>query len=269
MNAILRQKRSVGLALAGLLLPWRLLAGDIQTQRVVLTAAEAFEQGQGAHGVMLDDSGKVVLYNRVLIEDDGPGQGSDADWLKTDGVPTTAITGDTRVKKTLHIDRPGAYDARLIAPPGVSVELNGHALEIPTNSTSLQIPPSLLREGDNEVILFNKGDKRRTVKIAPMEDILRNAPERKTWPHRSFKSTDAGKTWEPIDGEYMVRLHLTQYLTHGDVISPVIQFGGGLENGAPLLTPVYVQSVELSATVSAPGRGAGGIGVSRGVKPGV
>ena len=79
MSAIHWRKISVWLALAVLTLPWRLLASDIQTHRVVLSAAKAFEEGQGAHGVMLNDSGAVVLYDRVLVEDDGPGMGSDAD----------------------------------------------------------------------------------------------------------------------------------------------------------------------------------------------
>jgi transglutaminase-like putative cysteine protease len=220
---------------------------------VVLPAAKAFEEGQGARGVMLNDSGAVVLYNRVLIEDDGPGAGSDADWLKTDRAPTTEIAGDTRVKKILHIDRLGACDARLIAPPGAGLELNGRALEPSSGSPALEIPPSLLKEGDNEVVLSSLGGKGQTIKIALTEDILRNAPERKNWPRRSFKSTDAGKTWEAIQGEYMVRLHLTQYIPHGDVISPVIELGGGWQDRPPLLTPVSVQSVALSADADAPG----------------
>ena len=79
MSVIRYRNTSFGLALAVLALPSRLLAGEIQTHRFVLPAAKAFEDGQGAHPVMLNDSGAVVLYNRVLIEDDGPGMGSDAD----------------------------------------------------------------------------------------------------------------------------------------------------------------------------------------------
>ena len=253
MSAIHFRNISVCLALGVLTLPWRLLAGDIQTCRVVLPAAKAFEEGQGAHGVMLNDSGAVVLYDRVLVEDDGPGMGSDADWLKTDRAPTTEIAGETRVMKTLHIDHLGAFEAQLIAPPGVGIELNGRTLEPSSGSPTLEIPPSLLREGDNEVVLSSLGGKRQTIKIAPTEDILRNAPERKNWPRRSFKSLDGGKTWEAIHGEYMVRLHLTQYVPRGDVVSPVIDLGGGLEDPTPLLTPVSVQSVALSADADAPG----------------
>ncbi len=125
----------------------------------------------------------AVLYNRVLIEDDGPGQGSDADWLKTDGVATEKISGDVRVKKILHIDRLGAMDARLIVPTGVGIEINGNVVEPatggPNSIPGLQVSPSLLKEGDNVVILSNVNGKSETVKIASTEDILRNAPERK------------------------------------------------------------------------------------------
>jgi hypothetical protein len=205
VSTIRHRNTSVALALAVVTLPSLLLASDLQTHRFVLPAATAFEDGQGAHAVMLNDSGAVVLYNRVLIEDDGPGMGSDADWLKTDRAPTTEISGDTRVMKTLHIDRLGAFEAQLIAPPGVRIELNGHDLAPSSNSPTLEIPPSLLKEGDNEVVLSSLGGKGQTIKIAPTEDILRNNPERKNWPQRSFESTNAGKTWEPIHGEYMVR----------------------------------------------------------------
>lgn len=198
MRAIHWRNVSACVSLAVLSLPCRLTAGEIQTCRVVLPATKAFEEGQGAHGVMLNDSGAAVLYNRVLIEDDGPGMGSDADWLKTDRAPTTEISGDTRVKKILHIDRLDAFDARVVAPPGVGLEVNGHAVAPSSSATFVEIPPSLLKEGDNEVVLYSLGGKPQTIKVAPTEDILRNAPERKNWPSRSFKSTDAGKTWETI-----------------------------------------------------------------------
>src|SRR5665213_3145179 len=99
MSAINFQITSLWLTLAVVGLPLSLSASEMQTNRIVLSASKAFEDGQGVHGVMLDAEGNAVLYNRVLIEDDGPGQGSDADWLKTDGVATEKISGDVRVKK--------------------------------------------------------------------------------------------------------------------------------------------------------------------------
>ena len=68
-------------------------------------------------------------------------------------------------------------------------------------------------------------ERGKPIKYAPPEDILRNAPERKDRPRRSFTSRDGGKTWVPLEGEYMVRLHLVQYVPQGHFISPVIDLG--------------------------------------------
>ena len=81
-----------------------------ESYRVVLRAAQAFEEGQGAWKVQLNEDKAVVLYDRVLIEDDGPGIGSVAEWMKTDRAPTTVIGGRTLIKKVLHIDRLGACE---------------------------------------------------------------------------------------------------------------------------------------------------------------
>jgi len=231
-------------------------AAEAETHRLVVRADEAFEQGEGAWGVRLSEGGAVSLYDRVLVEDDGPGIGSDAEWLKTDRAPTTEIAGNTRIKKVLHIERLGAKEARLCVPADVAIEVNGRALEILRSTPFPQVPVSLLKRGLNEVVLYCPGS-RRNVKIARPEDILRNAPERKDRPRRSFKSSDGGKTWEPIQGEYMVRLHLVQYVPQGYFISPVIDLGqpsadAQNKDKRPLLTPVSIQSVSLDANAETP-----------------
>src|SRR5579872_2738781 len=94
----------------------RCFAADVETHRLALPAGEAFEEGQGARLVMHNQDGSVTLYDRVLIEDDGPGIGSDAEWLETDRAPTTEIAGSVRVKKVLHVEHPGAMEAHLYVP---------------------------------------------------------------------------------------------------------------------------------------------------------
>ena len=225
-------------------------AGATETLRFVVRANEAFEKGQGAWGVQLDQNGAVALYDRVLVEDDGPGIGSDADWLKTDRAPVTEIAGDTRIKKVLHVERLGAKEARLCVPSDVNVEVNGQPLSNPDLAPFPEVPVSRLKEGDNEIILGYAGGKQQHVKIALPEDILRNAPERKGFPRRSFKSVDGGKTWETISGEYMVRLHLIQHVPEGNFISPVMDLGQ--RDTSPLLTPVSVRSVSLRPEADTP-----------------
>jgi transglutaminase-like putative cysteine protease len=224
---------------------------DPTKRRLELRAYEAFEQGQGAWGVRLADGGAVGLDDRVLVEDDGPGIGCTADWMKTDRAPTTMIGGDTRIKKVLYVQRPKAKEARLYVPPGVGVDLNGRALEIAADEPFPQVPVSLLRQGPNEIVLSCPARAPREIKYAPTEDILRNAPDRKDRPHRSFLSRDGGKTWQPLDGEYLVRLHLVQYVPQGHFLSPVIDLGQERE-GAPLPTPVSVPSVSLEAEAATP-----------------
>ncbi len=102
---------------AGLACAPRCLAEEPETCRLSLPAEEAFQQGQGAWGVRLHDGGAIGLYDRVLVEDDGPGIGADAPWMKTNRAPTTEIAGDTRIKKVLHVAHHQAKEARLCARP--------------------------------------------------------------------------------------------------------------------------------------------------------
>jgi transglutaminase-like putative cysteine protease len=232
------------------------LAQEPASSVSLLQAADAFENGQGAWGVKLDHDGAAVLYDRVLVEDEGPAIGSDAYWLQTQRAPTTTITGDTWIKKVLHLDRAGAMQAHLYVPEGVTIEINGQPLSYPTGSPYAEVPPSILKAGDNEVALHYSGKEPRTIKSALPEDILRNAPERRDRPPRSFKSMDGGRSWSAIQGEYMVRLHLVQFVPQGKFISPVIDLGrqGSANAGDtnPLLQPVVVQSVSLEAQTETP-----------------
>ena len=227
------------------------------------------EYGQESRGVRLGDDRSVVLYDRVLVEDDGPGIGGDAPWMKTDRAPTTEIAGNTRIKKVLHVERLGAKEARLCVPPDVAIEVNGRLLEVLRKTEFPQVPVSWLKQGDNEVVLSCPAGSRSSIKIALPEDILRNAPERKDRPPRSFKSTDGGKTWQPIRGEYMVRLHLVQHVPQGHFISPVMDLGQEWlashpafpfslhperPAGRPLVRPVSVESVTLAPDASVPER---------------
>lgn len=220
--------------------------------RVMTPAAEAFEQGMGAWGVRLADSGGAVLHDRLLVEDDGPGVGSDAAWLEKDRSPVEQVSGQVRVKKVLVVERPEALGAFLCVPAGMVVEVNGQALGLASQGRDPEVPVALLRKGANEIVLSCAEGASQTVKIAAREDILRNAPERAGRPPRSFKSADGGKTWEPVDGEYMVRLHLIQYAAEGNFISPVLDLGGGTADGTALLSPVSVRSVTVSPEAETP-----------------
>jgi hypothetical protein len=183
----------------------------------------------------------------VLIEDDGPGISSDARWMITDRAPTTKVGGEVKIKKVLEVERPRALAARLYVERGLQVAINGKAVESPSDTHYPPIPKQLLRAGDNEIVLSCPADAARTVKMARLEDIYRNAPERRGTPKRSFVSTDGGRTWKPAEGEHMVRLHLIQYAREGRVVSPTIDLGRSKDDTSPLLRPVAIASFRLTA----------------------
>ncbi|MGA2257368.1 MAG: hypothetical protein ABSG53_22145, partial [Thermoguttaceae bacterium] len=143
---IRRRRRLIAclcLLAAGLTCGPRCLAEEPETCRLSLPAAEAFQQGQGAWDVRLHDGGTIGLYDRVLVEDDGPGIGADAPWMKTDRAPTTEVAGDTRIKKVLHVPHHQAKEAWLYAPTGVAIEINGLPMDISPGTPFPQVSVSL------------------------------------------------------------------------------------------------------------------------------
>ena len=238
-----------------------------------------FEKGMGAFAVRLADDGQgVILYDHTLIEDDGPGISSDAPWLgEKDRSPVEMIARQTRVRKILRLDRPEALHARLYVPEGVLVQVNGSPLGGPTNTETPQIDPALLKKGENEIILSpagpeppknEKGEETPPpLKIATRQRILQNAPQRADAPPRSFKSADGGKTWQPVDGEFMVRLHLIQYAKEGTLIGPVIDLGSLADGGNLIQSPLWVQSVSLRTQAEQPAGTSIGLAVRSGPCP--
>ncbi|MBN2583619.1 MAG: transglutaminase domain-containing protein [Planctomycetes bacterium] len=222
--------------------------------QATLSAVEAYEKGMGAWDVRAADDGKgVVLYDRVLLEDDGPGIGSDAKWLTVDKAPVETIEGMTQVKKVLHVERPEAIEAYLVLPEGVSeIKVNGSPIAKDGRTKYPPVPTALLRAGDNEIVLSCPEGKAETIKIATPEDLARNAPERAGQPRRSFKSTDGGASWEPVNGEYLVRLHVIQYKPQGRLVSPVIDLGRAADDGNALLAAAAVRTVALKTDAETP-----------------
>src|SRR5205823_6469628 len=88
-----------------------------------------------------------------------------------------------------------------------------------TGWTRATVPVDLLKVGGNDVYFSGGGS-------------LLVEPSKK--PGRSFKSTDAGRTWTThnltgkgnLEGEYVVRLRLGRYAPSGWAMSPVIDLWG-------------------------------------------
>jgi hypothetical protein len=236
------------------LLPGAVLA-ETRNQTFALPIGEAFEKGQEASRVRMADDGQgVILYDRVLYEDDGPGLRSDAWWLSPEDRGTTEeAVGETRLKKILVIDRPEALEARFCIPKGVKVTVNGQPLPGGLTRDDYPVcPVSLLKQGENEIIIEAPADQAVSFRMAARKDILLNAPERANRPPRSFKSADGGQTWQPIDGELFVRIELVQYVARGTLVSPVIDLAVR-RKGSGVLTPALaVTNVALKTASETP-----------------
>jgi hypothetical protein len=238
------------------------------TRKIELDASEALERGMEIDGVQHAESGDgVSLYDSNLIEDDGPGIGPDASFLPANQrSPVVKVGGLVQLKKVLHVDRPGAMVVRLFTSQHVDVRINGTAVKLDADDRYPTVPDELLKQGDNEIVVTCPADRPQTVKIARRSDILRNAPERKDNPPRSFRSDDGGKTWQPLDGEAMVRLFLLQYPTSGSFASPVIDLG--CDEGTALASgPVSVRSIALHSQGSLPPKTTIGFLVRSGTTP--
>lgn len=218
-------------------------AAELITRHIKLRADDVIERGQVDQ--VRHEGNAAVLADSTLIEDDGPGIGPDADFLDANlRAPLLALEGREQLKKILHIENPQALAAHLYAPRSVRVEINGRLLESPASDKFREIPPELLKQGDNELILSAPEGKRNSIKIAPRRGILHNAPDRNSRPSRSFESHDGGKNWTAIDGEAMVRIHLTQFASQGALFSPVLDLGRD-EKSSISAASASIQSVEI------------------------
>ena len=231
------------------------LAGaERTTRRISFDASDALERGMEIDRVQhAKTGGHVILYDSTLIEDDGPGIGPDSPFLAAnERSPVVKVGGPIQIKKILQIDRPSAMAVWLYTSQGVNVTINGARVQISADDRYPAIPPELLKRGSNEIIISCPADRPQTVKIAPRAAILRNAPDRKNRPPASFKSDDGGKTWQPLDGEAMVRLFLLQYAPTGSFASQVIDLAS--EDTTPLAKgPISIHSIALNSQADLPG----------------
>ena len=201
----------------------------------------------------------VALYDTTLVDDDGAGGGGGY-YEKTNAdekSPPFAVNAATQIKKVLVVERPEAVEAVLYVRPGKAEMLfNGTVVKRSGDSRFWKVPPELVKKGENTVVLRCEGDAGADIKLLSRKQILENAPELKNVPPRSFQSTDGGKTWQPLDGELTIRLHLTQHPAQGSFASRVIDLGAGMDQDndpAPLATfPIAIQSLSLSAEADLP-----------------
>jgi len=250
---------------------------------------DAYELGLSACGVhMPPGSSSLVLYDRTLVEDDGPGARP-----FSVGWPTCweTVGGGTRARKILYVDRPKARKAKIVlsGTPArgedrpLVVAVNGrkvtyswpHRKLEPGGWHAIEFPARWLRKGRNTLVFSCDGPGGWWLSIASKADIVANAPDRKrTAGTRSERSTDGGRTWSTglgpdglLRGEYMVRLNLEQYREQGELIGPVIDLAAEACGNQGLAPQVAVQSLHVTAKARTPRGTAVELAVRTGASP--
>ena len=118
----------------------------------------------GAWGVERNRRGEgVTLRDFLLVEDDGPGSTYGLKWTQFRS-PAVEVRGVTRVRRAFHVERSEALAARLYIPRGddlsiegkpaaVVAKVNGCRIAVEASRSFPEIPPGVLKPGDNELVL--------------------------------------------------------------------------------------------------------------------
>jgi hypothetical protein len=162
----------------------------------------------------------------------------------TDFHQTEELTDRIQAKKVFVLDSPEVTDAELfLFGKARDIFINGKPVsniqKLPsTGWTRAKVAPGSLKAGDNEVTL--KGGQ---LLIEPGK------------PGRSFKSIDSGKSWSRDAlgknqqvGEYLIRLRLGRYATHGWAQSQVIDLWASAPD--KIATPSKLVAVDSLAGLS-------------------
>jgi len=208
-------------------------------ERVLLTldARRLYESGVIELLRYDEQSQAIELYDTVLVEDDADGSG----WPYEQDILGESV----QIRKRLTLDRRSAEKALLIVyhsveklwktkpyDAGARITVNGHPIDatLKVGWNIIEFAPAYLTKGVNDIVISSTDPSRPAiVPIADIDSIALNAPQRRGHQRRSAKSTDGGKTWSPklgqgdrTEGEYMVRLSLSQYVPQGVCVSPVL-----------------------------------------------
>lgn len=186
-----------------------------------------------------DANGAITLRPSILVADE---MGA------TDPYQGEPLSERVWAKKIFVLDSADVKVAELFLFGKVKqIQVNGQPLSnserlASTGWTRAKVQPSLLKVGENEVVLWGGGS-------------LLVEPAR--LPGRSFKSTDGGRNWSNhqlgpkgnLQGEYLVRLRLGRYPTNGWAMSEVIDLWAGAADG--VATPGSLRAIHLVEELTA------------------
>ena len=259
------------------------------------------ERGQFRNLRYDEDKERIVLDDRVLIEDDAPAIGQpegteDRSWFEK-------LHRGVMMRKDLVLEDARAF-AGYIVFNGMEIDDNDHPLHIRINGVEVVRPPSkqahpfarqyyttdwggshfdnwfvveipvgALRQGENEIVLWAESEETSwEIMVAADGEYWRGSETRLSHPNRSAKSRDAGEHWDfehlgwkdEIDGEYCVRLSLDRHASEGVYISPVIDLAGEEGTVKKLLV---IEECRIAWEVEVPGGGHAQVQVRFGDSP--
>ncbi len=231
-------------------------------------ALAAYDKGF-ALGVMRDTNG-VRLFDRVLVQDDGPGAG-----FSEKGSFLQPVYGAKAARKDLWLEdvrASGAWVAFYVPVRGkgnLRVAINGHETFWDPKSTTngescqwLSFDPSWLRKGFNTIVFsYPEGSEKDLWKImiSRGDEFLRGGGDPEHAGENSYASADGGKTWKRgtlgetgnVEGELTVRLSLDRFIAEGWVASPVIDLWRSPDDG--LIIPMSIISkMKITASADTP-----------------
>ncbi len=252
-----------GLLLTATLIPFLWNCGGDQEKSSYRKnfTAEGLFMNSTSRGMMLSDDG-ITLENQILIEDDAPACG----YSSREGAMEVLKKGVV-IKKILKIDETPVGPAWITMlvypdfPPQANngrhllFTVNGHEIKYEVRHfwTDVTVPVIFLQKGDNVITVRTlEPDTRFQTWVALDENYPIGSVDRLHHPNRSARSTDGGKTWDfdhlgekgTVDGEYPIRLKISNYHPSGWLRSPVIDLASGSDAGG-IKQPVIIKNAKI------------------------
>lgn len=280
-------------------------SGD-ETAAFRLDAAALEAKGQLVHLKFDGKKDAIGLDDRVLIEDDAPGNGPPEGFDVKEMAWFEKLVPGIKIKKEIMLDAPGALAGYLMID-GVEHENNETPLHLSINGVTfdrlatkyvypraehfylvnennyftdnwlvVEIPPGALKAGKNDIVLWaDDAEAAWQVVVAAESEFTRGSLTRQHHPNRSAKSRDDGATWDydklgwkdALDGEYAIRLSLDRYAPAGTYVSPVIDLAEEPAAAAHIKRLLTIERSTVSWNIERPEGSAAIVSVRTGTTP--